>query len=172
MDCLVAAHFLNLAISHGVWHYWYFGLTLTFVLIPSLTMTGFSLRWYLQDAENSELPPISPIRWILRIIVLLCQIAPILRYIDSMRYGCLSRKYGLEEKKVTTLEEKKNAREKRLKYYTLMVYEDADATLLRLFECFMESAPQLILQVRILYILANYSYVPLKYHKILKSASY
>ena len=29
-----------------------------------------------------------------------------------------------------------------------MVYEDADATLLRLFECFMESAPQLILQVR------------------------
>ena len=28
-----------------------------------------------------------------------------------------------------------------------MVYEDADATLLRLFECFMESAPQLILQV-------------------------
>lgn len=28
-----------------------------------------------------------------------------------------------------------------------MVYEDADATLLRLFECFMESAPQLVLQV-------------------------
>ena len=31
-----------------------------------------------------------------------------------------------------------------------MVYEDADATLLRLFECFMESAPQLILQIYIL----------------------
>ena len=39
------------------------------------------------------------------------------------------------------------ARERRVKYYTLMVYEDADATLLRLFECFMESAPQLVLQV-------------------------
>lgn len=44
--------------------------------------------------------------------------------------------------------ERKEAREQRIKYYTLMVYEDADATLLRLFECFMESAPQLILQVR------------------------
>jgi hypothetical protein len=31
-----------------------------------------------------------------------------------------------------------------------MVYEDADATLLRLFECFMESAPQLVLQIYIL----------------------
>ena len=31
-----------------------------------------------------------------------------------------------------------------------MVYEDADATLLRLFESFMESAPQLVLQIYIL----------------------
>lgn len=33
-----------------------------------------------------------------------------------------------------------------------MVYEDADATLLRLFECFMESAPQLVLQVKRLFV--------------------
>ena len=31
-----------------------------------------------------------------------------------------------------------------------MVLEDADATLLRLFESFMESAPQLVLQIYIL----------------------
>ncbi|KFM63659.1 XK-related protein 6, partial [Stegodyphus mimosarum] len=30
-----------------------------------------------------------------------------------------------------------------------MIYEDADATLLRLFECFMEAAPQLVLQLYI-----------------------
>ena len=66
-----------------------------------------------------------------------------------MRYGLLSRKFG--QKEVENAEnptEKKRAREQRIKYFTLMVYEDADATLLRLFECFMESAPQLILQVK------------------------
>ena len=76
------------------------------------------------------------------------QIAPILRYLDSIRYGLLSRKFGQIEKSPNLgSEKKKEAREQRIKYYTLMVYEDADATLLRLFECFMESAPQLILQV-------------------------
>ena len=38
----------------------------------------------------------------------------------------------------------------QVKWYTLMVYEDADATLLRLYESFMESAPQLVLQIYIL----------------------
>ena len=130
---------------------------------------------YLQDADNTLLPPVTPWRWILRIFVLLfqvsyhhytiliiiyffknptnflqniLQIAPILRYLDSIRYGLLSRKFGQIEKSPNLgSEKKKEAREQRIKYYTLMVYEDADATLLRLFECFMESAPQLILQV-------------------------
>jgi hypothetical protein len=31
-----------------------------------------------------------------------------------------------------------------------MVYENEDATMLRLFECFMEAAPQLVLQIYIL----------------------
>ena len=75
------------------------------------------------------------------------QIAPILRYVDSMRYGLQSRKFGSIEGKTDDFEEKKSARVQRIKNYKLMVYEDSDATLLRLFECFMESAPQLILQV-------------------------
>ena len=44
MDCAVAYYFYHLAAEHGIYHYWYFGLTVTFVLIPSLTMNGFSLR--------------------------------------------------------------------------------------------------------------------------------
>ena len=78
---------------------------------------------------------------------LFLQIAPILRYVDSMRYGLQSRKFGSIEGKTDDFEEKKSARVQRIKNYKLMVYEDSDATLLRLFECFMESAPQLILQV-------------------------
>ena len=45
MDCAVAYYFYHLAAEHGIYHYWYFGLTVTFVLVPSLTMTGFSLRY-------------------------------------------------------------------------------------------------------------------------------
>ena len=44
MDCAVAYYFYHLAAEHGIYHYWYFGLTVSFVLIPSLTMNGFSLR--------------------------------------------------------------------------------------------------------------------------------
>ena len=71
-----------------------------------------------------------------------------------MRYGLLSRKFGQKEaESAENPTEKKKAREQRIKYFTLMVYEDADATLLRLFECFMESAPQLILQVNTIFTL-------------------
>jgi hypothetical protein len=82
-----------------------------------------------------------------------------------MRYGLRSRKFGSIEAKTEDPQEKKVAREKRIKYYTLMVYEDADATLLRLFECFMESAPQLILQVR------NMSQNVVKCHKMSRNVN-
>ena len=68
----------------------------------------------------------------------------------------MSRKFSKIEAKTDNPDEKKQAREERIKYFTLMVYEDADATLLRLFECFMESAPQLILQVIFEFFLIHY----------------
>jgi len=80
MDCAVAFYFYHLGVKHGVYHYWYCGLTITFILLPSLTMTGFSLRWYLMDADNTDLPPVPLWRWIIRVIVLMLQFAPILRY--------------------------------------------------------------------------------------------
>ena len=83
------------------------------------------------------------------------------RYLDSIRYGLMSRAAGQEESRLAETSDTlgaARAREKRVKYYTLMVYEDADATLLRLFECFMESAPQLVLQVLVMS--ANFVAVP------------
>ena len=73
------------------------------------------------------------------------------RYIDSIRYGLQSRYAKYVETKASSSPEKRaQARQDCVKYYTLMVYEESDAALLRLFECFMESAPQLVLQIYIL----------------------
>jgi len=149
MDCVVAYYFYHLAVNHGIYHYWYFGLTTFFVVLPSLTMTGFSFRWYLMDSDHSE-EKVSMTRWVLRLFILFFQIAPILRYIDSIRYGVLSRVAKFREERATSPDLQVYHRRERVKYYTLMVYEDADATLLRLFESFMESAPQLVLQIYIL----------------------
>jgi len=150
MDCIVAYYFYHLAVDHGIYHYWYFSLTLVFILVPSLTMTGFSLRWYLMDSDNAQLPKVGSSRWVLRLVVLILQLAPILRYVDSMRYGFMSRRAATKENKATKDEDKIRYRRERKQWYTLMVYEDADATLLRLYESFMESAPQLVLQIYIL----------------------
>jgi hypothetical protein len=35
MDVTVALYFYHLGVSHGVYHYWYFGLTITFILVRS-----------------------------------------------------------------------------------------------------------------------------------------
>ena len=150
MDCVVAYYFYHLAVDHGIYHYWYFSLTLVFIVLPSLTMTGFSFRWYLMDSDNQQLPKVGMWRWLLRLVILLLQVAPILRYVDSIRYGLKSRLAARRERLATSEEEKIKQRQERRKWYTLMVYEDADATLLRLYESFMESAPQLVLQLYIL----------------------
>ncbi|UYV79508.1 XKR6 [Cordylochernes scorpioides] len=60
------------------------------------------------------------------------------RYIDTIIYGCHYNQAT------------QDSREKKEMFLRFYVYEEADATLLRLLECFMESAPQLVLQLYIL----------------------
>ena len=115
----------------------YFGLTMAFVMLPTLVMTGISMRWYVLDSREVGSPPITKCQWIMRFIFLLLQLGPILRYFDSLMYGLKFRQHS-------------NSREAQKKYFQYMVYEDTDATMLRLFECFMEAAPQLVLQIYIL----------------------
>ena len=64
------------------------------------------------------------------------------RYIDVIIYGCRSKFVNHQ----TEYKLKKQ-------WYNLMLYEDVDSTMLRMIECFMEAAPQLVLQ---LYILSRY----------------
>lgn len=60
------------------------------------------------------------------------------RYCDSLDYALKSRRA-----------ERINDRVTQRKYYELMLKEDSDVALLRVFECFLEAAPQQILQVAI-----------------------
>lgn len=81
MDIIVCVYFYHLAVSDR--HYWYFGLTLAFILLPSLTMTGFSFRWYLMDADNADLERVPLWKWILRLVVLMLQVTDCTRNIHN-----------------------------------------------------------------------------------------
>ncbi|XP_034230394.1 XK-related protein 4-like [Thrips palmi] len=117
----------------------YFALTITFVVMPALISTGFSMRWYLQDIDDPTLPKAPLWRWGLRVVFLLLQFAPILRYLDSLLYGIGS-----------ILAARKNQKEKQQYLFRRMVDEDSDASLLRLFHCFLHAAPQAILHLMVL----------------------
>lgn len=127
--------------------YWYCALTVAFILIPTLVTSGISLRWYILDSYQEGQPPVSKTQWSIRLIFHILQIGPILRYYESLQYG-------LKFREAIDLDEKR-------KIYMKMIYEDADATMLRLFESFMESAPQLMLQMYI--ITKNYPFDDYEY---------
>lgn len=74
------------------------------------------------------------------VLVLVFQLAPILRYFDALKYALKSRKA-----------EKAKDVENQRKYYELMIKEDSDVALLRVLECFLEAAPQQILQITIIF---------------------
>ena len=67
--------------------YWYytvaewcwFGLTLAFVVVPSLTMTTFSLSWYFQDPDRDKQ---HPFHWFMRILFHILQLGPVVRFVS------------------------------------------------------------------------------------------
>ncbi|KAF5274141.1 hypothetical protein FQR65_LT04539 [Abscondita terminalis] len=114
----------------------YFALTLTFILVPALIMTAVSMRWYIVDHDDPSLGKTSVVQWIIRIIFLLVQLAPLLRYLDTFIYGIRSliAKSSGSDNLHSTL-------------YRRMLDEDSNGALLRLFHCFLHSAPQAIIQL-------------------------
>lgn len=122
----------------------YFFTTLGFILIPAVINTGFSVRMYVLDQDNNlrgkTLTKKFTKRRVCCILVLIFQLAPILRYFDALQYAIKSKKA-----------EKQGDHENQRKYYELMVKEDSDVALLRVLECFLEAAPQQILQLTIIF---------------------
>lgn len=119
--------------------YDYFALTAVFILFPALVNTIVSTRMYIKDEDSMSVAKMVSTKWFIRVIILIFQLAPILRYCESLGYALKSRQAEREKKYV----------EQRT-YYELMLKEDSDVALLRVFECFLEAAPQQVLQTTIL----------------------
>ncbi|KAK5648238.1 hypothetical protein RI129_003130 [Pyrocoelia pectoralis] len=117
--------------------------TLAFILVPALINTAISIRMYVMDQNEKPKTTLTKKftkRRVCCLVVLVFQLAPILRYFDALRYALKSRKA-----------EKTGDFENQRKYYELMVKEDSDVALLRVLECFLEAAPQQILQLGIIF---------------------
>ncbi|XP_068409366.1 XK-related protein 6 [Eschrichtius robustus] len=145
--------------------YGYFGLTLFFVLVPSLLVQSLSFRWFVQDYTGGGLgaveglssrgPPMmgavyghgagvpaTPAAqrlcrlsvWIWLSVIHLLQMGQVWRYIRTMYLGIQSQRQ----------------KEHQRRFYWAMMYEYADVNMLRLLETFLESAPQLVLQLCIM----------------------
>jgi hypothetical protein len=61
--------------------WWWFGLTVAFIVVPSLTITGFSLAWYIQDRgkDNEGVLKNNRVLWVSRSMLLCLQLGPVLR---------------------------------------------------------------------------------------------
>lgn len=114
----------------------YFALTLSFVLMPAICMTTVSLRWYIIDHDDPSVGRASLGHWVIRIIFLLLQISPLLRYIETLVYGIRSKVAGKSE-----------SDSQQTLLYRRMLDEDTNSSLLRLFHCFLHCAPQAVMQL-------------------------
>ncbi|KAM7294769.1 XK-related protein 4 [Ixodes scapularis] len=113
---------------------WYFGLTVAFILVPATIMMCFSFRWYLLDLKLKLGTHPSKVEWCIRAVFHILQLGQVVRYVDTLIYGLKSNRNKSEQRE----------------FYRRSAEEDVDASMLRLFECFMEATPQLILQICIL----------------------
>ncbi|XP_060820441.1 XK-related protein 6-like [Bombus pascuorum] len=125
----------------------YFIWTTVFILLPSFINVIISRRMQQQDDKINETSNPSKFKCIhamltkkLCCLVLVAfQLAPVLRYYRTLKYALNAYKF-----------EKQGDRNAQRRYYLKMLREDQDVALLRVSECFLEAAPQQILQLTIL----------------------
>lgn len=114
----------------------YFALTLVFVLLPSWVVTFVSFRWYMIVSRDERFR-VYRMKWWIACVLHLFQLAIVYRYLSSLVFGIRSQ-------------DRKYPPEKRRAFYRLMLWEDNDASVLRLIESFLEAVPQLLLQAYVL----------------------
>ncbi|XP_071999920.1 XK-related protein 6 [Engystomops pustulosus] len=147
-----------------------FSLTLGLVLVPSVLVQILSFRWFAQDYTGGGLGAVEGLSsrgppmmgnthhqhyyhrhhpyssspgdnrlcrlsvWIWQSVIHVLQMGQVWRYIRTMYLGIQSQRQ----------------KEHQRRFYWAMMYEYADVNMLRLLETFLESAPQLVLQLCIM----------------------
>ncbi|KAG1962123.1 XK-related protein 7 [Pimephales promelas] len=141
--------------------YWWFGLTLVFVVVPSAVVQVLSFRWFVYDySEMSASPtgdgcdfstkdsdrrrtlPANGTRkccrvcmWLFQSVIHILQIGQVWRYVHTLYLGVQSRWHSDPGQR---------------HFYWRLMFESADINMLRLLEAFLKSAPQLVLQLSIM----------------------
>ncbi|XP_049613924.1 XK-related protein 6b isoform X2 [Syngnathus scovelli] len=162
-------------------------VTLFFVLVPSVLVQILSFRWFVQDYTEGALGSVQGLSsrraaaslqrdrccrlsvWLWQSALHVFQLGQVWRYIRTMYLG------------VQSYRQKENQR----RFYWAMMYEYADVNMLRLLETFLESAPQLVLQLcimiqsnkaewqqcsSVLSSLLSLAWVLASYHKLLRDS--
>ncbi|XP_078037658.1 XK-related protein 6 isoform X2 [Augochlora pura] len=125
----------------------YFIWTTTFIFVPSLINVIISRRMQCQDDQKNSVQNHTEskcihsmlTRKLYCIVVVAFQLAPVLRYYRILIYTLKAYRF-----------QKQGNRNAQRRYYIKMLKEDQDVALLRVFECFLEAAPQQVLQLTIL----------------------
>ncbi|KAM6928840.1 XK-related protein 7 isoform 2-T2 [Lycodopsis pacificus] len=130
--------------------YWWFGLTLVFVVVPSAVVQVLSFRWFVYDysdlscgdgAASGSGTVGAPRRccivcmWVFQTVLHVLQLGQVWRYVHALYLGAQSRWHS-------------NGPRRHFRWR--LMFESADITMLRLLEAFLKSAPQLVLQLSIM----------------------
>uniref|UniRef100_H2YGZ8 XK-related protein n=1 Tax=Ciona savignyi TaxID=51511 RepID=H2YGZ8_CIOSA len=125
----------------------YFILTMVVIVLPSFIMQAFSIWWEWEDdskrnekrKENGKMVKNTCCKHFFLCIVHVLQVGPIYRYIRAIHHGVKSRRRELQGNK------------KRFDFYDKMwKYQLSDVSFLRVMESYLESAPQVVLQIYIM----------------------
>ncbi|XP_011865093.1 PREDICTED: XK-related protein 6 [Vollenhovia emeryi] len=126
----------------------YFAWTMCLILLPSLINVVISRRMQHQDKEVSSgtdtLGDYKTTRLLIKnglfsTVAVVLQLAPVIHYWETLKCALKARKC-----------ERTADRVGERRYYLRMLKEDQDVALLRVFECFLEAAPQQILQLTLM----------------------
>ena len=131
--------------------YWYFALTLTFVLVPTCLINYFNTRLYephYRTALYVKRPELKKDLRKFRIFLSCCLIGVFNRFIEAIMWRMnIKRYYHNKEEFIDPPENDPNF----VAYIKTIIFrEQQDCSMLRLIEAFTESSSQLLLQIYVI----------------------